>query len=392
MATRGGAGRSAGGGLRVALVLGASVGGIGSHVRDLAAHCVARGDRVVVAGPAQTGVHFGFTDTGARFVPLPARSASAARMPQTRRTLRRVLTEADVVHSHGVKAAALTNLTLATLPAGSRPRHVVTLHNALLADGLRGLMAGFVERLAVRRADLVLGASADLVQRALEAGAKHAVPCRVPAPPRPSAEYAEPADRDAVRATIRATLHAEVGLDAADDDVRLVLAVGRLTSQKSYPLLLDAVDILGSAQPFPAMRVLIAGEGPERAALAAGIARRELPVTLLGHRGDVADLLNAADAFVLCSRWEARALVVQEALRAGTPVVATAVGGIPELVGDAALLVPWSDPHALAAALHRVLTDKALEDELRQAGPAQAATWPTAAEALDATRAWYAAD
>jgi glycosyltransferase involved in cell wall biosynthesis len=171
-----------------------------------------------------------------------------------------------------------------------------------------------------------------------------------------------------------------------------VLAVGRLASQKSYPLLLDAVATLTAAYPDVEMRVLIAGEGPERAALTASIARRELPVTLLGHRGDVADLLGAADIFVLCSQWEARALIVQEALRAGTPVVATAVGGIPELVGDAALLVPSSDPAALAAALHRVLSDKTFEDRLRHAGPTQAATWPTAAEALDAVRAWYSAD
>jgi glycosyltransferase involved in cell wall biosynthesis len=80
---------------------------------------------------------------------------------------------------------------------------------------------------------------------------------------------------------------------------------------------------------------------------------------------------------------------VPEALRAGTPVVATAVGGIPELVGDAALLVPWPDRAALAEALHRVLTDEALEDELRHAGPARAATWPAPAAALAAARAWY---
>lgn len=370
----------AGGALRVVLVLGASVGGIGAHVRDLAAHCVARGDRVVVAGPAQTGVHFGFGDTGARFVPLPAHTAAALRIPQTRRVLRRVLADADVVHAHGIKAAALTGLALAGSPRGVRPRHVVTLHNAVLGSGIRRRMSGLIELAAVRPADVVLGASADLVDRARELGARHAAPGPVPAPRLPSAAHA---DRDAARAAIRA------GFRLGTSD-RLVLSVGRLASQKSYPVLLDAVAAFSAAHPETAIRVLIAGEGPERAALAADIERRALPVTLLGHRGDVADLLAAADVFVLCSAWEARALVVQEALRAGTPVVATAVGGIPELVGDAALLVPPRDPGALAGALHRVLTDKPLEQALRHAGPARAATWPTPAEALAATRAWYA--
>lgn len=367
--------------LRVALVLGASVGGIGAHVRDLAAYCVARGDRVVVAGPAQTGVHFGFSDTGARFVPLPAHTASAVRIPQTRRKLRRVLAEADVVHSHGIKAAALTNLALAGLPHSARPRHVVTLHNAVLARGFRKRISGLIELAAARPADVVLGASADLVDRARELGARQAALCPVPAPPLPPT--ANP-DRDAARAATRG----EFRLGACE---RLVLSVGRLASQKSYPDLLDAVDAFTRAHPETEVRVLIAGEGPQRAALAAGIARRELPVTLLGHRGDVADLLAAADVFVLCSEWEARALVVQEALRAGTPVVATAVGGIPDLVGDAALLVPWHAPDALADALHRVLTDKPLEHGLRHAGPARAATWPTSHEALAEVCAWYVA-
>lgn len=137
------------------------------------------------------------------------------------------------------------------------------------------------------------------------------------------------------------------------------------------------------------MHVVIAGDGPDRAALAGRIERLGLPVTLLGRRDDVADLLAAADVFVLCSRWEARALVVQEALRAGTPVVATAVGGIPGLVGDAAVLVPWNDPAALAAALREVLTDEALRVELRRAGPARAAAWPERAVALDRIRAEY---
>ena len=347
--------------MRVALVLGASVGGIGTYVRNLAEHCVAQGDEVVVAGPQSTEDRFAFSATGARFVPLTSPSKSL--LP-----LRRVLAEADVVHSHGLRAAAMTNLAR----AGRRgPRHVVTLHNAIFPDGLRAHIAGScVERLAVRPADAVLGASADLARRAKELGAKQAALVPVPAPPLP-----EPTRPPAELRAELLKVHEEI----------LLLAVGRLAPQKSLPLLLDAVDEL---RDLP-LRLVIAGAGPLRAGLAARIDEERPRVTLLGHREDIADLLAAADLFVLSSRWEARALVVQEALRAGVPVVATAVGGIPDLVGGAASLVPWNDAPALAAAIRAVLADPDLRDGLRAAGPVQAATWPTAAEALAAARAWY---
>ena len=350
--------------MRVALVLGASVGGIGTYVRALAEHCVSRGDEVVVLGPRSTEDHFVFSATGARFVP--------ASSPVT---LRRVLAGADVVHSHGFKAAAMTNVVLI---GRRKPRHVVTLHNAILATGLGTRL---IERLAVRPADAVLGASADLVQRAKELGAKelgakelgakHTALVPVPAPPLP-----EP-----IRSP--AEIRAELGVH----EEFLLLSVGRLAPQKSLPLLLDAIAALDDVP----LRLVISGDGPERATLAARIDAEKLPVTLLGHRSpaDIADLLAVADAFVLSSRWEARALVIQEALRAAVPVVATVVGEIPDLVGEAAQLVPWNDAPALAAAIRSVLTEPDLRNRLRTAGPAQAATWPTSAEALDSARAWY---
>lgn len=323
--------------MRVVLVLGPSVGGIGTYVRALAEFCVASGDQVIVVGPEATEQHFSFTATGARFVPL-------IRLPHA-------LKHADVVHSHGFKAAALTNL----MPR--RPRHVVTLHNALPGFG----------RFAVHPADVVLCASSDLVQRARELGAREVSLCPVPAPPLP-----EP--------------RKDVRREFASADELLLLAVGRLAPQKSIPLLLDAV----AALPDLPIRLVIAGEGPERLALSARIENEKLPVTLLGHREDIADLLAAADVFVLSSQWEARALVVQEAMRAAVPVVATKVGGLPELVGDAAILVPPNDASALARDIRRVLTDPALRDELRAAGPARAAEWPAYSDALAMARSWYA--
>ncbi len=127
---------------------------------------------------------------------------------------------------------------------------------------------------------------------------------------------------------------------------------------------------------------MIAGEGPLRTVLQGRVEDEELPVRLLGRRDDVSELLPAADLALLPGGWESRSVLAQEALRAGVPLVATAVGGIPELVGDAAELVPYADAEALAAAVARLLGDPARRELLRERGVRQAASWPTEDETV----------
>ncbi|MCB9759343.1 MAG: glycosyltransferase [Alphaproteobacteria bacterium] len=123
---------------------------------------------------------------------------------------------------------------------------------------------------------------------------------------------------------------------------RVVLAVGALVDHKDHATLAAAAEGLEA-------RVVVAGEGPLRAALAGG------PLELLGHRDDVPALLARADVFVHSSRTEGMGQAVAEAMAAGVPVVVTAAGGVPELVGDAGLVVPPQDPDALRAALRQAL-------------------------------------
>ena len=325
-------------GLRVLLVLGTATGGVGQHVHGLEARLRAAGVDVRVACPPSTQAVFGF----ARHVPLEVGSRpSPVRDARAVRALRRQ--RADVVHAHGLRAGALA--ALAGLPlsrgrrAGRRPL-VVTWHNAQLTGGRAG---GLLERLVARRADVTLAASDDLAARARALGATDVRLAPVAAP-----------------ALVRTGRDPDLGSP-------LVLAVGRLHPQKGYDVLLDAVAQLGDVV------VAVAGDGPLEAALRA----RAPGVRWLGRRTDVADLLAAADVVVLPSRWEARSLTAQEALRAGRPLVATAVGGLPELVGDGALLVPPGDAAALAAAVRRLLDDPAAAAELAARGAARAATWPT---------------
>ena len=153
------------------------------------------------------------------------------------------------------------------------------------------------------------------------------------------------------------------------DDSPLVGSVGCLAARKDYGTLLDALARLaGRATPF---RAALVGDGVERAALeerarALGLAQR---VRFLGERPGVERLLPGMDVFVLSSREEGIPNALLEAMAAGRPCVATAVGGTPEVLrdGETGWLVPPADPAALAEALADAL---ARPDEARRRGDA----------------------
>jgi glycosyltransferase involved in cell wall biosynthesis len=146
-----------------------------------------------------------------------------------------------------------------------------------------------------------------------------------------------------------------------------LLTVGRMREPKDFMTLVRAIADLEPGT----VRLQIAGDGPDRPALEAEIARLgvDRAVELLGMREDVDHLLAAADLFVLSSDSEGLPMSVLEAMAAGLPVVATAVGGIPELVdhGETGLLVPPRDSAALADAIRRTAGDPQLRDRLGEA-------------------------
>jgi glycosyltransferase involved in cell wall biosynthesis len=352
-------------GRRVAEVLATSTGGVGSHLRSVLPALARAGASVRVCGPRATEELFGFSAAGAAFRPVGI-SAGLAPLADARAVpaLRRATAGADLVHAHGLRAGLVA--AAARRLAGQRDRPLVlTLHNALPeGGGLRSRVLRAVEAATIRSADLVLAASGDLAANARRLGALDVRLAPVSAPRLP------PAGRS------RFEVRRELGLD--DDTRPLVLAVGRLHPQKGYDVLLAAADRWVSDERLRPARplVVIAGDGPLHDGLAAQIRARNLPVRLLGRRTDVPDLLGAADVCVLPSVWEARSLTAQEALRAGVPLVASRVGGLPELVGSAAELVPAGDPAALAEAVTAVLTDPERTARLAAAGPRQAAGWP----------------
>ena len=150
------------------------------------------------------------------------------------------------------------------------------------------------------------------------------------------------------------------------DDHFLWLAVGRLDEAKDYPNLMSAFSTLSGRHPNA--RLMIAGTGPLRSDLDSMIQRLGLGdrVRLLGLRLDMPALYAASDALVLSSAWEGMPNVVLEAMASATPVVATAVGAVPEIVsdGESGLIVPPRDHAALADAMAQMME---LPDETRQA-------------------------
>ncbi|GGV67243.1 MULTISPECIES: glycosyltransferase family 4 protein [Streptomyces] len=352
--------------LRTVQVLGGASAGSSVHVRSLAAGLVARGVRVTVCAPAEADRAYGFTDTGAAHVHVPRSSD-----PVSMAALRTVCADADLVHAHGLHASLRAALAL----SGRRTPLVVTWHNHVQAHGPRARLVRMLERRVVKAATVVLGTTSDLVDRARSRGARDARLAAV-AVPRPRGGHENP-ERP------RAKIRAELGVVERP----LLLSVGSLDRHRGHELLLDAAHAWRRADPAPL--VLIAGEGPLRPVLQRRIEAEDLPVRLLGRRDDVGELLAAADLALLPGSREARPVLAQEALHAQVPLVAVRDGGIPELVGDAAELVPQHDAEAFAAAVVRLLGDPVRRKELRERGLRQAAGWPTEDETVAQVLAVY---
>ncbi|MEV6152205.1 glycosyltransferase family 4 protein [Nonomuraea sp. NPDC052129] len=348
--------------MRVAFVLGTTSGGTGRHVRMLVEGLIRRGHRVVVVGPASVEEQFSFGEAGARFVEAPM-SDRPHPVNDLRAVLaiRRVTKDADVVHAHGLRAGALAGLGL-----WGRVPLVVTLHNALTAGGLIGVVYGGLERVVARRADQVLVVSPDLGERMRALGARKVGPAVVPAPV-PRAARRSPQE-----------VRAELGAGRRP----IVLTVARLAQQKGLETLLDTARGPWAGKGETPL-FAVAGDGPLLGELRRRIEAEALPVMLLGNRDDVPDLLAAATVVVWASRWEGQPLSVSEALMVGRPVIATAVGGVPDLLAGAGILVPYGDVAALRGAVQDVVGDGAEAARLAGAAARRGAELPDADEAVE---------
>lgn len=259
----------------------------------------------------------------------------------------------DLVHTHLTYpdiAGGLIARSLA-LPA------VSTIHSDHFGSGIRerakDRLAATVRRHCAQR---VIAVSARARATYLDTGwdtAQRVVTVRngVSAKPRPGAG---------------ASIRHELGIDPGAT-VALMLSV--LRPEKQHPIGIEAVRL--ALQRHPGLRLLIAGDGPERPAIEAAAAELGGAARLLGHREDPMDLLDASDLLLHSSSTEAFPTAMVEAMAASVPIVAIAVGGIPEIVrdGESGLLVdPPGTAVGLADAIGSLIADESLRRRLGAAG------------------------
>ncbi len=320
------------------LITGLGIGGAETQVFALCERMAALGHDVLLV--SLTDAAPGFASGNGFSVHLLGMNKSVGSAAAAYFRLRHLTREfaADVVHSHMFHA----NLFARLLRLSTRlPRLICSAHSTNEGGVVRMLAYRLTDRLSDLNTNVSAAAVEAFVRHKASPGGRivamhNGIDCT---------RFAFSAD---ARHTIRATL------DVAPKQ-RLLLAVGRLAPAKDYPNLLHAFAAVCGRRDD--VRLVIVGEGKEREALQS--LARELAIeprlTLLGLRRDIPQLMSGADVFVLSSAWEGFGLVVGEAMACERVVVATDCGGVAEIVGASALLVPARDSQALAAALDRAL-------------------------------------
>jgi glycosyltransferase involved in cell wall biosynthesis len=292
------------------------------------------------AGPLVDRLHA--LDVETYLVPLNERLVSPGAFLALVRTLQRL--HPAIVQSHGARSNVYTRL--AARYAGV-PIVLSTVHNSLFdyeVARCRRALYVLAERLTSPLADRILAVSEaiahDLVERYGIAAARTVV-------------VHNGIDAWAFRpAREKATVRAELGIS---DGRRVVVMAGRMTPQKGWDVLLEAAAPQAAARNDLAW--VLVGDGPLRPALTRRAADLGVAAHFTGARADMADVLGCADVVVLASRSEGLPFTLLEAMALGKPVVATRVGGVPEVVEDgrSGRLVPCDDPAALASAVASVV-------------------------------------
>lgn len=311
---------------------------------------------VTIASDPSSPLWSRFGEDGLSLAPIPFPSPFC---PATMLQLRRLFIDKnfDIVHSMGLRADFYTHVAARL----NRSRPIIVSTIAMLAHGYdvpvwRRRAYEWVEGWTTRKTDLLLTDSDHTRQSLLR---KYPLP-------------------ETSVHTIRIGTSLASKLAAADGNVirregtisssPLVASLGRLVEQKGHDVFLNAFALLG--KKVPSAQAVVVGDGPLKIVLENMASRPDMGgrAHVLPSRNDVCNILEAASILVIASRSESIPLLLYDAMAMARPIVATAVGGIPEVLenGVNGLLVPPENPEALAAALERLLADPAFALSLGQ--------------------------
>lgn len=254
----------------------------------------------------------------------------------------------DLIHSHSFHANIFARLLRLPRPSSIQPPFVIpsfvvlsTVHNVYEGGSLRMLIYRLTDGLS--RGTVAVSEAA--ARRFLNLKAVSPRKCLVILNGIDVDSFAPDANR-------RESARLRMGITSASADF-IWIAVGRLAPAKDYPNLLRAFAAVCAKRPDA--RLWVAGDARADEQMQLEKIAKHLSidgaVRWLGLRRDMPALLDAADGFVLSSAWEGMPLAVGEAMAMEKPVVATDVGGVRELVGDAGVIVPAKDPVALSDAM-----------------------------------------
>ena len=312
--------------------------------------------QITIASDPSSPLWNSFIDEGLSLAPI---SFPGPFCPRTLLQLRRLFHDNnfDIVHIMGLRADFHTHIA-ARLCC---PRPIIVSTIAMLAHGYdvhpwRRQAYEWVEGWTTRKTDLLITDSDHTRQGLLR-------------------EYSLP---EAGVQTIRIGTSLTSKLEAADGDMvrrdwdissgPLVASLGRLVEQKGHDVFLQAFALL--REKIPSAQAVVVGDGPLKVVLEEMASRSDMggKAQVFPSRNDLVNVLAAANILVIASRSESMPLLLYDAMAMARPIVATAVGGIPEVLEDGVtgILVPQESPHDLAIAMERLLSNPTMATKLAQ--------------------------
>ena len=277
--------------------------------------------------------------------------------PRIISSLRRIveLSNPNILHTNNTKSHFLARIS-----GINRKTPWIAFHHGYTSANKKDILYSKLDRWSLRGADRVITVCKPFAEMLRGMGVReeriHVVHSSI-----------DPDSMNHVSPEKVARLKSELGITP---DERVILSVGRLSKEKGHADLLEALRLLKAKSPNLDWKLVLVGDGPERMELEkqAILADIKDRIVFAGHLGDVAPYYAIADVFVLPSHSEGSPNALLEAMAAKVPIVATTVGGVPEIVtdGESALLTPPHDPKSFSLAIWRMLEDTSLGIRLKE--------------------------